>query len=210
MVLMAAPSRAQEAAVCGPVEKVPLERHLRQLSLDLLGRPPTIEEYRAYQAKGSISEDDIRQMMSSEEFYSRMRGYHRALLRTNIVASVNDQGDTRLSGVGVVGVDPRDSKTKNDPFGFRNNPSANLRGTNGAACNAFIPQDSCNSQSEDPHAEPATKTCRDAQGVPLPVSFDYDTNFYACTRLDSTDATLTDCATAVHQGRHPGQAALLL
>ncbi|MFL5350383.1 MAG: DUF1585 domain-containing protein [Hyalangium sp.] len=180
------------------MEQVPLERHLRQLSLDLLGRPPTIEEYRAYQAKGSISEDDIRQMMNSEEFYSRMRGYHRALLRTNISASVNDQFDTRLSGVGVVGPDPRDSnKQKNDPFGFRNNPSVQLRGTNGAACNAFIPQDSCNSQSEDPHAEPAVKTCRDAQGVPLPVSFDYDTNFFACTRLDSTDATITDCNAAV-------------
>src|SRR5687767_11619609 len=57
--MLAAPASAEEA-VCGPVAKVPLERHLRQLSLDLLGRPPTIEEYRAYQAKGSISAEDIR------------------------------------------------------------------------------------------------------------------------------------------------------
>jgi len=84
--------------VCASVAKVPLERHLRQLSLDLLGRPPTIEEYRAYQAKGSISEDDIQQMMGSEEFYARMRGYHRALLRSNISASITNQNDSRLSG----------------------------------------------------------------------------------------------------------------
>ena len=198
-LLLAARSSAEEA-VCGPVEKVPLERHLRQLSLDLLGRPPTIEEYRAYQAKGSISEQDIQKMMDSEEFYGRMRGYHRALLRANIVASVNDNGDSRLSGVGVVGTDPRDSKAKNDPFGFRNNPSANLRGTNGIACDAFIDQDSCNAQRQDPHAEPTTKTCRDSQGVPLPVSFDYDTNFFACTRLDTTDTTITSCDVAVTKG----------
>jgi len=32
------------------------------------------------------------------------------------------------------------------------------------------------------------------------VSYDYDTNFYACTRLDSTDTTITDCTVAVSKG----------
>jgi hypothetical protein len=187
--MLAAPASAEEA-VCSPVAKVPLERHLRQLSLDLLGRPPTIEEYRAAQAKGSISPEDIQRMMSSEEFYGRVRGYHRALLRSNISASVFDNGDTRLSGTGAL----------NNPYGLRGNTSSGLRGANGQNCDAFIEQDSCNSQRQDPHSEPGTKTCRDTLGVPLPVSYDYDTNFYACTRLDSTDATITTCDVAVSRG----------
>jgi hypothetical protein len=190
MVLsLAAPASAQEA-VCGPVEKVPLERHLRQLSLDLLGRPPTIEEYKAFQAKGSIAPEDIRQMMGSEEFYERMREYHRALLRSNISASVFDNGNTRLAGTGGT----------NNPYVLRGNTSSALRGANNMSCDGFIEQDSCNTQRQDPHSEPATKTCRDTQGVPLPVSYDYDTNFYACTRLDTTDATINSCDVAVTRG----------
>jgi hypothetical protein len=195
-LLQAAPASAEEA-VCSVVEKVPLERHLRQLSLDLLGRPPTIEEYRAFQAKGSITSEDIQQMMNSDAFYDRMRGYHRALLRSNISASVFDNGDTRLTGTGALAA----GTAPNNPFGFRNVTSSALRGANNQGCDAFIPQDDCNSQKQDPHSEPATKVCRDAQGVPLPVSYDYDTtNFYACTRLDSTDTTITDCNVAVTKG----------
>jgi hypothetical protein len=181
--MMAAPASAEEA-VCGPVAKVPLERHLRQLSLDLLGRPPTIEEYRAAQAKGSISPEDIRAMMGSDEFYGRMRGYHRALLRSNISGSVFDNGDTRLSGTGAL----------NNPYGLRGNTSSGLRGANNQNCDAFIEQDSCNSQRQDPHSEPPTKVCRDAMGVPMPVSYDYDRNFYACRRLDTDAAPLSSCA----------------
>jgi hypothetical protein len=182
--MMAAPASAEEA-VCSPVAKVPLERHLRQLSLDLLGRPPTIEEYRAIQAKGSVSPEDIRAMMGSDEFYGRMRGYHRALLRSNISGSVFDNGDTRLAGTGVL----------NNPYGLRGNTSSALRGANNQNCDAFIEQDSCNSQpKQDPHSEPATKVCRDAMGVPMPVSYDYDRNFYACRRLDTDTAPLSSCA----------------
>ena len=103
LVLMQAAPASAEEAVCPAVAKVPLERHLRQLSLDLLGRPPTIDEYRAYQAKGSITAEDIQQMMGSDAFYDRMKGYHRALLRSNISASVFDNGDTRLLGTGAAG-----------------------------------------------------------------------------------------------------------
>ncbi|WP_309242979.1 DUF1585 domain-containing protein [Hyalangium versicolor] len=180
---------------------------MRQLSLDLLGRPPTIDEYRAYQAKGSISEDDIKQMMSSEEFYARMRGYHHALLRSNISASISNPSDTRVSGTGV-------PKAVNTPFGFRNNTSTGLRGVNGQGCDPFIRQDICNKNPDgtdpavvgektgarqDPQAEGpiAQKKCFDEQGVPLPVSFDYDTNFFTCTRLDSTDTTLDSCEKAI-------------
>jgi hypothetical protein len=192
--MLAVPASAEEA-VCGPVTKVPLERHLRQLSLDLLGRPPTVAEYQAFQAKGAISSEDIQQMMNSEEFYERMRGYHRALLRSNVSASVFDNGDTRLQGTGAV----------NNPLVLRGNTSSGLRGVNNQSCDAFIEQDSCNTSRQDPHSEPATKTCRDAMGVPLPVSYDYDTNFYACTRLNTTDTTITNCDVAVTKGAIPAK-----
>ncbi len=193
-LLVALPASAEEA-VCAPVSKVPLERHLRQLSLDLLGRPPTIEEYQAFQAKGSITPEDIQEMMDSEEFYARMRGYHRSLLRSNISASVNDNGNTRLSGNGA----------QNNPYGLRGNTSRALRGVNNQNCDAYIPQDACNSERQDPHAEPATKVCRDSYGVPLPVSFDYDTNFFTCTRLDSSDPSITSCQVAVTEGLVPSK-----
>ncbi len=192
VLLLAVPASAEEA-VCGPVTKVPLERHLRQLSLDLLGRPPTVEEYKAAQARGSITAEDIQKMMDSEEFYARMRGYHRALLRSNISGSIFDNGDTRVAGTGVV----------NNPLVLRGNTSSGLRGANNQSCDAFIEQDICNGARQDPHSEPATKTCRDAMGVPMPVSYDYDTNFYACTRLDSTDTTVTTCDVAVTKGLVP-------
>lgn len=180
-LLFALPASAEEA-VCAPVAKVPLERHLRQLSLDLLGRPPTVEEYQAAKAKGSISAEDVRAMMAQEPFYARMRSYHRALLRSNISASVNDNGNSRVGGTG----------TGNSALGFANNQSAGLRGINGISCDSFIPQDDCNDATKAPpqdgHSEPAvaSKQCRDEQGVPLPVSYDYDTSYYKCTQLDAT------------------------
>ncbi|MDY7227095.1 DUF1585 domain-containing protein [Hyalangium rubrum] len=136
-------------------------------------------------------------MMSSDEFYERMRGYHRALLRSNVSGSVFDNGDTRLVGTGGA----------NNPLGLRGNTSTSLRGVNNQSCDAYIEQDNCGATAsrQDPHSEPATKVCRDAQGVPLPVSYDYDTNFFACTRLDSTDTTVTSCDVAVTKGLVPAK-----
>ncbi|WP_224243093.1 DUF1549 domain-containing protein [Hyalangium gracile] len=196
-LLLATRSSAEEA-VCAPVAKVPLERYLRQLSLDLLGRPPTIEEYRAYQAKGSVSEEDIRQMMSSEEFYERMRDYHHALLRSNISASVNDNGDSRLSNSGGEFVHDATKGTKRyEPYELRGNTSTAVRGVNGQGCDTLILQSACGAGGrplQDPHADDLTvEACYDEMGVPLPVSFDYDTNFYACERLDATNANITSC-----------------
>ncbi len=170
--------------------QVSLERRLRQLYLDLLGRPPNMDEYRFIQAKGEILEEDVRELMGRDEFFNRLKGYHRALLRSNISNSIFANGDTRLQ-VTTDGLKPLE---------IRGNPSSPLRGRNGASCDHFIQQDTCNAQREDPHAEPATKTCRDSLGVPLPVSFDYSTDNYTCTRLDSTDATITDCSVAVTKG----------
>src|ERR1700759_2271837 len=87
------PARAQLECAESPV---PIERQLRQLYLDLLGRPPSIDEYRAQHERGAISESDVDELMSREEFYARMKTYHRALLRANVSASVPNNGDTRL------------------------------------------------------------------------------------------------------------------
>lgn len=192
VALLSGAASAQDA-VCAPVTKVPLERHLRQLSLDLLGRPPTLDEYRAVQAKGSITEDDIRAMMDREEFYSRMRGYHRALLRSNISVSVYNNGNSRFSGTGAVG----------NPWGLRGNTAPALRGANGQGCDAFIEQAKCNTVQQDPQLEPplASKRCYDEQGVPLPVSVDYDTTYFSCTRLDTAAAPIASCDAAVTAGK---------
>ncbi len=188
-LLVALPAFAQQATCESPASP-PVERHLRQLYLDLLGRPPTIDEYRAAQAKGAVAPADVRELMTREEFYDRMRGYHRALFRANISASVYNNGDARLNGTGTA---PR-------PYSIGGNPSATLRGRNGVLCDGNILQSDCNAFKEDPHSEPASKTCFDSNQVPLPVSYDYDTNFYTCTRLDVTDTTITSCDVAVTKG----------
>ncbi|MFT3710764.1 MAG: DUF1585 domain-containing protein [Archangium sp.] len=170
--------------------QVSLERRLRQLYLDLLGRPPTVAEYKFTQDKGAILDEDIQELMTRDEYFARIKQYHRALLRSNISSSIFANGDTRLQ-VSTDGLKPLE---------IRGNPSRPLRGRNGASCDHFIEQDNCNAFREDAHAEPATKTCRDGLGVPLPVSFDYSTDNYTCTRLDSTDTTITDCTLAVSKG----------
>ncbi len=199
VLLLSSVAAAQEAVCAAPVSKVPLERHLRQLTLDLLGRPPTIEEYRAAQAKGRIGAEDIRALMGTEAFYARMRGYHRSLLRSNISASVFNNGNARFSGTGAMG----------DPLGLRGNPASALRGANNMGCDAFIEQSQCNAAGtpqQDPHLEPplASKQCHDTQGVPLPVSVDYDANFFQCTQLDTNAAPIASCADALAApGRDP-------
>ncbi|MEY4577348.1 MAG: hypothetical protein RL701_2051 [Pseudomonadota bacterium] len=170
-------------------------RQLRQLYLDLLGRPPNSDEYKEQTAKGEITEADIEALLTREEFYGRMKTYHRALLRANVSASVPNNGDARLSLAG----------DGNKPLETRGNVSTQLRGRNGQGCDHFIPQDDCKNPSlqQDPHAEgPASaKTCRDAQGIPLPVSFDYDTDLYACTALTGA----TSCDDAVTKGMLPAK-----
>ena len=187
-------SAQTEALECSE-SPVPIERQLRQLYLDLLGRPPNIDEYRAQRERGAISASDIDELLGREEFYARMKTYHRALLRSNVSASVPNNGDTRL-------------QTASDgakPLETRGNFSAALRGRNGTGCDHFIPQDDCQNATlqQDPHAEgPASaKRCRDGYGIPLPVSFDYDTNFYACTALTGA----TSCDDAVSKGMLPAK-----
>ena len=191
-VLLGATPTFADGPVCAPVSKVPLQRYLRQLTLDLLGRPPTYEEYQAVQARGEVTAEDVRALMGKEEFYTRLRAYHRALLWSNLNASVLNNRNTRLSGTGAT----------TSALSLRGNPSRPLRGANNQGCDSYIPQDTCNDSRQDPHAEPTSaKTCHDERGVPLPVSWDYDTNFYRCEALNTTDTTITSCDLAVSKGR---------
>lgn len=169
---------------------VSLERRLRQVYLDLLGRPPTLEEYRFTQMKGDILEDDLAELMSREAFYGRLKNYHRALLRANISASINNNGDTRLQV----------STDLLRPLELRGNPSRPLRGRNGTGCDHFILQDSCNAVSEDPHLEPATKRCRDERGVPLPVSVNYNPDNYSCSQITIPAGAGAGCYGAIDGG----------
>ena len=201
-LLVATPALA-DGPVCAPVSKVPVERHLRQLTLDLLGRPPTYEEYQAAQARGEVSVEDVRALMRKEEFYQRLRAYHRALLWSNVSASVYNNGNSRLTGAGSV----------TDALSLRGNSSRPLRGANSQGCDSYLAQDVCDAR-QDPQADPPlpeASVCLaeryDARGVPLPVSWDYDLNLYRCDRLDQDpvtkviDATINSCAEAQARGR---------
>jgi hypothetical protein len=179
VVLSAQNVRAADGPVCLAPPEVGLERHLRQLMLDLLGRPPTIAEYRRIQSEGAITPALIQEMMQHEDFYGRMKTYHRALLRANAVAAIYNNNDTRIQTT-ADGLKPLES---------RGNASATLRGRNGQGCDHFIQQDDCNTNRQDPHFEPSTKICRDANGVPLPVSVDYDPTMYTCTQLAAADCS---------------------
>lgn len=186
LLLLVSSSSALAAEACSEgMPAVPLERHLRQLYLDLLGRPPNMDEYRFIQNKGAITEADIDELMSREEYFVKVKQYHRGLLRSNVAASVYDNGDTRVNTT-ADGFRPLES---------RGNPSARTRGRNGLGCDHFIQQDNCNASFQDPHLEGAAKTCRDPNGVPLPVSLDYDVGIYLCSPLAAAD-----CAAAATAG----------
>jgi len=162
---------------------VSIERRLRQVYLDVIGRPPTLEEYRFTQNKGAILPEDVRELMGREEFFTKMKGYHRALLRANISSSIYAEGDSRLQTTGA-GL---------QPLGIRGNPSSGLRGQIGAGCDAFVMQDDCNTNRQDTHLDPGTKLCRDGAGIPLPVSVDYNNNNYSCALI----AAAADCNEAI-------------
>lgn len=78
--LWAAGARAQET--CAPQdegETVSDHRLLRQLSLDLRGRIPTIQEYRRLE-EGEAVDTLLSEMLESEEYFAQVRDDHRALL----------------------------------------------------------------------------------------------------------------------------------
>ena len=77
-------SEAQSPDICAPVEKLDKYRYLRQLTLDLYGRIPTVEEYERLHSMEDVSDEIIDEMIGSPEFYDQLRGYHRNLLWSNL------------------------------------------------------------------------------------------------------------------------------
>lgn len=194
-----AASSASAASTCEHPVPLGALRHLRQVYLDLLGRPPTIEEYRAAENKGPLTTADIEALMTSEEFYQRNMTYHRALLRTNVNSSVYNNLESRLART-------------NDgakPLEARNIAANILRGRPGTGCDHFVDQDNCNAVRQDPHLEPAVKMCRDPNGVPMPVSVDYDNTFYTCIELPVANCQVA-AASGLLKGAGTGRSDKLL
>src|SRR5258706_6854755 len=54
-------------------------RYLRQLSLDLRGRPPTMEELAEVERAGDVTPAILDAMLRSHELVARAREWHRAL-----------------------------------------------------------------------------------------------------------------------------------
>jgi len=77
-------TRAQSPEICAPVEQLDKYRYLRQLTLDLYGRIPTVEEYERLHTLEDVSEEIIDEMIGSPEFYAQLRSYHRNLLWANL------------------------------------------------------------------------------------------------------------------------------
>jgi len=75
-------SGAQSPNQCAPTERLGKYRFLRQVTLDLYGRPPTIEEYESLHGDGDVDEAKVDEMLSSPEFFDRLAAYHRSFIWT--------------------------------------------------------------------------------------------------------------------------------
>ncbi|HVV83620.1 MAG TPA: hypothetical protein VHE35_11155 [Kofleriaceae bacterium] len=72
--------RAASPATSAPGPVTDRFRLLRQISLDLYGRPPTIDEYEAVRGLADVDDAKLTSMLSTDEYYDGVREYHRALL----------------------------------------------------------------------------------------------------------------------------------
>ncbi|MDP3276598.1 MAG: hypothetical protein Q8Q09_15480 [Deltaproteobacteria bacterium] len=95
-VTPAAPSTPDPT--CAPVT-LDATRYLRQLSLDLRGRPPTDEELDAVQTAGQVPDAMIDAMLASREFLQRAKDWHASLLWPTL-------DGYRISTTDLTGFDP--------------------------------------------------------------------------------------------------------
>ena len=59
-------------------------RYLRSVSLDILGRLPTMEEYEQIGDEAEIPEDLLDQWLGSEDFHQQVLYYHNLLLLNDL------------------------------------------------------------------------------------------------------------------------------
>jgi hypothetical protein len=140
----------RDGPVCAACTAEPT-RYLRQLSLDLRGRPPSTEELERVAHDGVVSDETIEGMLRAPEFLTQVRTWHKALLWPNLdgfhirgaplVASDYDEANGKRKG-GLFSPDPalvdggaptRVTATKTpQPHGFvfygDNNVERGLRG----------------------------------------------------------------------------------
>jgi len=96
--------------------EVSLSRHLRELSLDLRGIVPTLEEYEEVLAAGEVSDSLIDEWLASQEFVDRTVRRHRALLWNNVTNVNLFNNNVTLNGNG------------NNTTYWRRNPAVTYRG----------------------------------------------------------------------------------
>lgn len=72
------------AQVCAPTDQIEPLRFLRQLTLDLYGRAPTLAEQDMVREVGSVTDELIDQMLASPEYLDWMEHYHQQLLWGNL------------------------------------------------------------------------------------------------------------------------------
>jgi hypothetical protein len=96
----ASAAQASSASQCAPSDAEPT-RFLRQLSLDLRGAPPTVEELEAVQRAGTVTPAMIDAMLRSEAFVSTAARWHADLLWPNLDQFLIRVGGLRMTRGGA-------------------------------------------------------------------------------------------------------------
>jgi hypothetical protein len=102
VALALAVSARAEAAPPGS-SRLPVERVVRQLSLDLRGNVPEMADYDAVEGAADVPDALVESYLGSDEFRVQMRRYHEALLWTNPSVSLTSV-TTALGPVTIDGV----------------------------------------------------------------------------------------------------------
>ena len=84
MLTCAGAALADDLAVCEAPHELDKYELLRRLSLDLRGKPPSIEEYDALDAVDAVPAASVQEYVESPDFKGTMRRYHEAMFWPNI------------------------------------------------------------------------------------------------------------------------------
>jgi hypothetical protein len=122
-------SLAQSPEQCAPTERLGKYRFLRQVTLDLYGRPPTIEEYEQLHSGADVDEAKIDEMLASPEFFDRLAAYHRGFLWTALPSN-GDLFRTFIEPDDVDGVEVWSDFDKQIDFRGAYEPCLNMQHTN--------------------------------------------------------------------------------
>lgn len=128
LTLLPLPSLAQSPEQCAPTERLGKYRFLRQVTLDLYGRPPTSEEYEQLHSGADVDETRIDQMLASPEFFDRLAAYHRGFLWTALPSN-NDLFRTFIEPDNVDSGEVWSNEDKQQTFRGAYEPCLNMQHT---------------------------------------------------------------------------------